>query len=99
MELIPKIKHKAAKLVPSSLLAILVACFIEFVIVRRFQCVDRADHGSDYKYHGNATHPMTTCETQVIGEVTPFTFTYPQPFFLHGDYLTNGIYNVGPSQA
>ncbi|XP_065176004.1 putative sulfate transporter YbaR [Sycon ciliatum] len=34
MEFVPKIPHKAAKFVPSSLLAILAAIFLEFVVVR-----------------------------------------------------------------
>jgi len=30
------------------------------------------------------------CSTEVIGDVTPFSLTYPYPFFLNCDYFTNG---------
>ena len=133
MEFVPKMPFKAAKLLPSSLLAILVAILIEYAIVRQIDCEPRAALGShrmlevarggvsfpldgDGIQHrmlagaasGGASCPQpaapvssnhTKCLTPVIGDVTPFSFTYPQPFFLNPDYLVNGTYTLPPSQA
>ena len=38
MEFVPKLPGKVAKLLPSSLLAILVAIFLEYVLVRNIDC-------------------------------------------------------------
>jgi len=103
MELIPKIPLKAAKLVPSSLLAILVAIFIEYVVVRMIQCEPRTpDAHRRLAGGGNVSaddHCYDHCCTQVIGDVTPFKFTYPEPFFLNGDYLVEGVYRVTSDDA
>ena len=157
MEFVPKIPHKAAKLLPSSLLAILSAVLIEYAIARNVPCpqtcaehwaaheIDmggghrRLDGGPsptgfvahvgrqlasaaaqlseelhehwvhDHEHKGgvlpdatshNHSHTIGTecsaeleaqlagmmCRTDVIGDVTPFTLTYPYPFFLNSDF-------------
>lgn len=68
MEFVPQIPVRGAKLLPSSLIAIIVAIIIEYVIVRNVQCGD------------------VKCRTDVIGDVTPFSLTYPFPFFLDDQY-------------
>ena len=38
--------------------------------------------------------------TDVIGDVTPFKFTSPYPFFLNSDYLNaDGVYGVSSADA
>ncbi len=157
MEFVPKIPHKAAKLLPSSLLAILSAVLIEYAIARNVPCpqtcaehwaaheIDmggghrRLDGGPspsgfvahvgrqlasaaaqlseelhehwvhDHEHKGgvlpdatshNHSHTIGTecsaeleaqlagmmCRTDVIGDVTPFTLTYPYPFFINSDF-------------
>ena len=39
------------------------------------------------------------CKTDVIGDVTPFAFTSPYPFFLDDDYKVNGTYTISSSDA
>ena len=60
MEFVPKLPFKGATLLPSSLLAILSAIFIEYAIVRN-----------------------VGGRTDVIGDVTPFEFTYPVTLRVH----------------
>jgi len=109
MEFVPKIPHKAAKLVPSSLLAILVAMFIEYVIVRNVNCPVTSAH-DPVVHHGDETTARrslaasnttgwTKCGTDVIGDVTPFSFTSPYPFFLDEQYYTNGTYAIKADDA
>jgi SulP family sulfate permease len=109
MEFIPKInltgrfeKFKdVPRLVPSSLLAILVAIFLEYAVVENlFVCrqssADTSGHHRRLDAHG------TRCSTPVIADATPFTLTYPYPFFLNSDYYTtadgtyseHGTYNL-----
>lgn len=103
MEFVPKIPHKAAKLLPSSLLAIIVAILIEYAIVRNIDCdpslVD--PDGSHGSHSGRRLDSNTSstykCATDVIGDVTPFSFTSPYPFFLNDDYLTDGVYAISSS--
>ena len=103
MELVPKIPYKAAKLIPSSLLAILVAILLEYAIVRNIPC-EEAVHAEAHRLlasSSNSSEPHSgKCSTQVIGDVTPFTFTTPYPFFLNEDYLSaDGTYAVTADQA
>ena len=108
MEFVPKIPgkfQKVAKFLPSSLLAILVAVLLEYAVVRNIPCPASSAHDQTVP-HGhrrlaadaNATS-SPKCGTDVIGDVTPFKFTSPYPFFLHEDYQVNGAYNVGADQA
>ena len=112
MEFVPKIPFKVAKLFPSSLLAILVAMAIEFFIVRNIYGCEHADahhrrrlmedvegwSGRALSAASNAT-ASTRCETDVIGDVTPFSFTTPYPFFLDEQYRTNGTYTLSGSDT
>jgi SulP family sulfate permease len=89
MEFVPKLPCKAAKLFPSSLLSILSAILIEYAIVRNVKC----DCGDTTSSEGRrlAGEPVVCtddgfCKTDVIGDVTPFSLTYPYPFFLNDDY-------------
>ena len=97
MEFVPKLKFKGAKLIPSSLLAIIVAIVIEYAVVRNINCdASHVDSEGSHSDH-NATGTYK-CATDVIGDVTPFQFTSPYPFFLNDDYLTNGVYAISASQ-
>jgi SulP family sulfate permease len=110
MELIPKINlaggrfdkfKEVPKLVPSSLLAILVAIFLEYALVENlYICRHKAaDHAGA---HRRLEALNARCSTSVIADATPFTFTYPYPFFLNDDYFTtadgtrseSGSYNL-----
>lgn len=108
MEFVPKIPGKCAKLLPSSLLAILVAIFLEYVLVRNLPCdpslsvsnMMHDDHHRLLAASGNATAGEYKCRTDVIGDVTPFSLTYPYPFFLNSDYLNaDGVYGVSSADA
>ena len=71
---------QAAKLLPSSLIAILLAMFIEYVIVRHIPCPpgtgDDAAHRRALASVGNSSDAGgVMCRTDVIGDVTPFNFT------------------------
>jgi len=106
MEYLPKLPCKAAKFFPSSLLAILVAIFIEYAVVRRIpgdgpHCMNYAGHGRMLAAATNETTCHSCYCTDVIGDVTPFTFTSPYPFFLNEDYLnaTTGLYNAPPDKV
>jgi MFS superfamily sulfate permease-like transporter len=115
MEFIPKIKltGKMAKykdvprLVPSSLLAILVAILIEYAFVENiYACRHKAvDHAGDHRrlaadlVANVSTALDARCSTEVIADITPFTLTYPYPFFLNDDYFMteNGTYSASGS--
>jgi len=109
MEFVPKLPGKVAKLLPSSLLAILVAIFLEYVLVRNIDCTGAPAVPADlahrrmlaatpYSANASATH-TGKCKTDVIGDVTPFAFTSPYPFFLDDDYKVNGTYTISSSDA
>ncbi len=101
MEFVPKVPLKGAKLLPSSLLAILLAVLIEYAVVRNTDCpvsdtdldVMNAAGGTYYYFNASdldaSTHAHSKlisrsgkCRTDVIGDITPFEFTYPAPFFV-----------------
>ena len=42
---------------------------------------------------------VTYCGTDVIGDVTPFSLTYPYPFFLDTQYFVNGTYALSASDS
>jgi SulP family sulfate permease len=122
MEFVPKIPWKAAKLLPSSLLAILVAILIEYAIVRFIPCPASSAHDVSHRrlYADSddwldgmqkplvgvgadgrrlAETNVTYCGTDVIGDVTPFSLTYPYPFFLDTQYFVNGTYALSASDS
>lgn len=125
MEFIPQIKCTGSwekykdvpKLLPSSLIAIIVAIFIEYVIVQNISICKHADVLDDHRRlealangeleldgrwlaeAGNATSTCGSscqCKTPAISDLSPFTFTYPEPFWLNSDYQSNvtGTYDL-----
>jgi len=85
MEFVPKLPFKILKVIPSSLLAIVVACIIEFAIVRPAGLVDRPFDAAkpclDRLDNGRCRGTMT------IKDVSEFTSEtrFPIPFFVpHG---------------
>ena len=79
--------------------------------MRNLPCSAASAHDNSDSHGGNSAHSRrlaeastnTThsgkCGTDVIGDVTPFKFSSPYPFFLNDDYYVNGTYTLGPEQA
>jgi len=100
MEFVPKIPYWWVKLLPSSLLAILVSILIEYAIVRNLTgCTDAGGDHRRLASASNATSSSDACKTEVIGDVTPFSFTYPEPFIFNDEYKVNGTYAISGSDT